>query len=229
MVKISVILVAGGSGTRMGAAVPKQFLPLHGEPVLAVTLRRFVEFLPGSEIMVVLPDAEHERWNLIARQCGLLGTHKVCSGGPTRFHSVKNGLNAISPCDYVAVHDAVRPFFSRRLVEDAIRTAVEYGNAVPAVTPVDSYRTADLLGNNSIVDRNTLRIIQTPQIFRYDILLDAYKTDFADSFTDDASVVEAAGHRISLTHGERNNIKITSPEDMILAETILDHIRHANN
>lgn len=224
MVKISVILVAGGSGSRMGAAVPKQFLPLHGVPVLAITLRRFVELLPDSEIVVVLPHAEHHRWNLIARQYGLIGTHKVCSGGPTRFHSVKNGLNTLSPCDYVAVHDAVRPFFSQQLLDDALRTACQYGNAVPAVTPVDSYRAEDSHGNNHIVDRNTLRIIQTPQIFRYDILTDAYKTDFMESFTDDASVVEAAGYRIALCRGDRNNIKITSPEDMILAEAICNSL-----
>ena len=228
MVKTSVILVAGGSGSRMGAPLPKQFLTLRGETILAITLRRFLRAFPDSEIVIALPDAERNRWNTIARQCGLSGTHKVCSGGPTRFDSVKNALNTLSACDYIAIHDAVRPFVSRQLIDNCLNTALEYGNAVPAVIPVDSYRAVDPFGNNHIIDRNTLRIIQTPQVFRSEMLLDAYRTDFKPSFTDDASVVEAAGFNISLCPGDRLNIKITSPEDMALAESIFDFMSQNN-
>lgn len=228
MTKIAVILVAGGSGSRMGAAIPKQFLELHGEPILAVTLRRFLHALPDSEIIVALPAAELHRWDAIAHQCGLFGTHRVCIGGATRFESVKNALQTISDCDYVAVHDAVRPFVSRQLIHNCLTTAVKYGTAVPAVTPVDSYRVLEPGGINRPIDRNSLRIIQTPQVFRADLLHEAYRTEFRDTFTDDASVVENAGHDITLCPGDRFNIKITSPEDMSLAQAIFEFMVQHN-
>ena len=228
MPKIAVILVAGGSGSRMGAAIPKQFLELHGQPILAVTLRRFLRVLPDSEITVALPEAELVRWDALARQYGLLGSHRVCIGGATRFESVRNALQTVSDCDYIAVHDAVRPFVSRQLIDNCLATAIKYGAAVPAVTPVDSYRMVEPDGSNLHIDRNTLRIVQTPQVFRADLLREAYRTEFRDTFTDDASVVEAAGHGIALCSGDRFNIKITSPEDMTIAETIFEFIDQHN-
>ena len=134
MTNISVIIVAGGSGTRMGAAVPKQFLPLEEEEtILEATLRRFLAALPDSEIVVVLPAAETERWREICRQRGILETHRLCSGGATRFESVRNGIAALGPCDYIAVHDGVRPLVSREIIERATEDARTYGAVIPVV------------------------------------------------------------------------------------------------
>ena len=141
MTNISVIIVAGGSGTRMGAAVPKQFLPLEEEEtILEATLRRFLAALPDSEIVVVLPAAETERWREICRQRGISETHRLCSGGATRFESVRNGIAALGPCDYIAVHDGVRPLVTERLIHTCVATAERYGTAVPAIRPADSFR-----------------------------------------------------------------------------------------
>lgn len=220
MKRTGVIIVAGGSGQRMGAAVPKQFLPLCGVPVLAVTLRGILAALPESPIVVVLPDAEAERWKDICLTEGLEGTHDICVGGTSRFESVRNGLAALGDCDYVAVHDGVRPLASKDLIMRCINTAEKYGTAIPAVRPVDSFRSVDTEGNR-IIDRDTLRAVQTPQVFRRDIITDAYQNEYALHFTDDASVVESVGIKVTLCDGERINIKITTPEDMAIAETLM--------
>ena len=216
MTNISVIIVAGGSGTRMGAAVPKQFLPLEEEEtILEATLRRFLAALPDSEIVVVLPAAETERWREICRQRGISETHRLCSGGATRFESVRNGIAALGPCDYIAVHDGVRPLVTERLIHTCVATAERYGTAVPAIRPADSFRRV----------RETLRAVQTPQVFRADLLRRAYKADYRPEFTDDASVVEANGEQVTLCEGERTNIKITSPADLLIARIL----RHAGD
>ncbi len=225
MTNISVIIVAGGSGTRMGAAVPKQFLPLEEEEtILEATLRRFLAALPDSEIVVVLPAAETERWREICRQRGISETHRLCSGGATRFESVRNGIAALGPCDYIAVHDGVRPLVTERLIHTCVATAERYGTAVPAIRPADSFRRVDATtGKSRPVDRETLRAVQTPQVFRADLLRRAYKADYRPEFTDDASVVEANGEQVTLCEGERTNIKITSPADLLIARIL----RHA--
>ena len=227
MTNISVIIVAGGSGTRMGAAVPKQFLPLEEEEtILEATLRRFLAALPDSEIVVVLPAAETERWREICRQRGISETHRLCSGGATRFESVRNGIAALGPCDYIAVHDGVRPLVTERLIHTCVATAERYGTAVPAIRPADSFRRVDATtGKSRPVDRETLRAVQTPQVFRADLLRRAYKADYRPEFTDDASVVEANGEQVTLCEGERTNIKITSPADLLIARIL----RHAGD
>ena len=227
MTNISVIIVAGGSGTRMGGAGPQQFLPLEEEEtILEATLRRFLAALPDSEIVVVLPAAETERWREICRQRGISETHRLCSGGATRFESVRNGIAALGPCDYIAVHDGVRPLVTERLIHTCVATAERYGTAVPAIRPADSFRRVDATtGKSRPVDRETLRAVQTPQVFRADLLRRAYKADYRPEFTDDASVVEANGEQVTLCEGERTNIKITSPADLLIARIL----RHAGD
>lgn len=219
MGKLGVIIVAGGSGSRMGADVPKQFLRLGGEPILAVTLRKFIPY--AEDVVVVLPKEHIPLWESLAEECHLQGTHRVCAGGATRFHSVQNGLRALDPeCDIVAVHDGVRPLLSAPMIERGLACAVEYGSAVPTVGAVDSFRIAEGEGLR-VVDRSLLRAIQTPQIFSADLLRRAYVQGFDERFTDDATVVELLGENLHYYEGERSNIKITTPEDLVIAEAIL--------
>lgn len=220
MTDTGVIIVAGGSGSRMGADVPKQFLPLCGVPILALTLKRFIEALPKSKIIVVLPETETTRWEEICREEGLQGTHTVCGGGATRFESVKRGLNVLGKCNYIAVHDGVRPLTSKDMILRCMDTARLYGNAIPAVKPVDSFRQITADGSQA-VDRDSLRAVQTPQVFLAETLRKAYAVEYRPEFTDDASVMESVGERIFLCEGERGNIKITTPEDIATAEAIL--------
>ncbi len=220
--RTGVILVAGGSGQRMGSPIPKQFLTLReGATILETTLRRFTDTLPDAEIVVVLPAAETARWQAICRERPAIPFHRLCTGGATRFESVRNGLAALGPCDLIAVHDGVRPLVSSALIRTCIATAAAHGSAIPAVRPADSFRTVDASGNR-IIDRDTLRAIQTPQIFRADLLRAAYRQPGRPSFTDDASVVEAAGTPVTLCEGEKYNIKITTPEDLALARLLVE-------
>lgn len=222
MRRVAVILVAGGSGERMGVATPKQFLPLCGETILEITLRRFLTALPDAEIVVVLPEKEIPRWRDICRVADIEQTHRVCAGGATRFDSVKNGIDMVGECDYIAIHDGVRPLVSPVLIGRCVETAVQCGTAVPVVAPVDSFRVVTADGGSLIVDRSSLRAVQTPQIFRADILREAYRAKFRVEFTDDASVVEHAGVAVTLCEGERINLKITTPEDLVTARVVIE-------
>ena len=220
MAKRGVIIVAGGSGSRMQSALPKQFLMLGGMPVVARTINTFSEALPNAEIVVVLPDEHIALWeNLRARFD--VARHRMVAGGKERFHSVLNGINALSDeVEYIAVHDGVRAMASKKLIIRAMLAAEEHDAVIPVVDVVDSYRRVE--GAESyIVPRAELRIVQTPQIFKAHVLRDAYNVDFSATFTDDASVVEAAGGHITLVEGERTNIKLTTPEDMAYAEWLL--------
>lgn len=220
MAEIGIIIVAGGSGRRMGGALPKQFMMLGNEPVLARTINRMREALPASQIVVVLPKEHVELWKNIAARFEV-AQHEIALGGAERFHSVKNGIEALSEeVKYIAVHDAVRPLVSKKLIIK-LRLEVEKHDAViPAVAPADSYRVVE--GDSSaIIDRSKLRMIQTPQIFKAETLRKAYEQPFSTTFTDDASVVEAAGGVITLCEGERENIKLTMPSDMLFAEAII--------
>lgn len=220
MAKRGVVIVAGGSGSRMKSALPKQFLMLGGLPVVARTINTFSEALPGAEIIVVLPEQHIALWeNLRARFD--VARHVVVVGGKERFHSVLNGINALSDeVEYIAVHDGVRAMATKKLIIRAMLAAEEHGAVIPVVDVVDSYRRVDGV-ESYIVPRSELRIVQTPQVFRAQVLRDAYNQPFSPAFTDDASVVEAAGGRIVLVDGERTNIKLTTPEDMAYAEWIL--------
>ncbi len=224
MAKRGVVIVAGGSGSRMQSALPKQFLMLGGEPIVARTINTFSEALPGAEIVVVLPEAHIPLWeNLRARF--EVAPHRIVAGGKERFHSVLNGINALSSeVEYIAVHDGVRALVTKRLVIRAMLAVEEHDAVIPVVDVVDSYRRVE--GNDSyIVPRSELRIVQTPQIFKAQLLRDAYGVEFSPEFTDDASVVEAFGGHITLVEGERTNIKITTPEDITLAESFLSLLK----
>ena len=217
--KIGVVIVAGGSGSRMGAAVPKQFLRLGEEPILAHTVRKFRPY--ADHIVVVLPADQRELWQELAEECGLVGTHTVCEGGATRYDSVKNGLSALGEgCDLVAIHDGVRPLVSAAMIERGLECANSGGSAIPTVGAVDSFRIQTKEGLK-VIDRSLLRAVQTPQIFDMTLLRNAYRRDVEDSFTDDATVVEASGATLCYYEGERSNIKITTPEDLVIAEAFV--------
>lgn len=218
--RVGVIIVAGGSGKRMGGTLPKQFSIIGGKPILAHTINAFRKALPASRIVVVLPAEYIEFWkNLSARF--EVAKHSVVEGGKERFYSVKNGIEALSDAvDLIAVQDGVRPFATKELILRTVACAVENGSAIPVVKAVDSYRVVE--GDTShIIDRTPLRIVQTPQIFAAPVLRAAYDTDFRAEFTDDASVVEFSGERVALCEGDYLNIKITTPNDLALAEAIV--------
>lgn len=220
MAQRGVIIVAGGSGRRMGGSLPKQFMMLGNEPILARSINRIHEALPAAEIVVVLPKDHIELWKNIAARFEV-AEHKIACGGEERFHSVLNGLQALSEeVEYIGIHDAVRPLVSKRLIIKLMLEAEKNAAVIPVVAPPDSYRKVE--GELShIIDRSTLRIVQTPQVFQAYVLRKAYEQEFSPAFTDDASVVEMAGHKITLVEGERENIKITTPVDMTIAEAII--------
>lgn len=213
--------MAGGSGKRMQSALPKQFMMLGGLPVVAHTINTFSEALPGAEIVVVLPEEHIPLWRNLAARFDI-AVHRCIAGGKERFHSVKNGLDALSEeVEYVAVHDGVRALATMKMILRIQLAAEERGAAIPVTEVVDSYRRVD--GSESyIVPRTELRIVQTPQTFSAALLRRAYEQPFSDKFTDDASVVEALGAKITLVEGERRNIKLTTPEDMLIAERLLE-------
>lgn len=220
MAKHGVIIVAGGSGSRMQSALPKQFLMLGGLPVVARTINTFAEALPSADIVVVLPEAHISLWrNLEARFD--VAPHRCVAGGSERFHSVKCGIEALgSDVEYIAVHDGVRALVSKRLIIRTLLDAEKSGATIPVIEVADSFRRVDG-AESHIVPRSELRAVQTPQIFSAELLRRAYEQPFDSSFTDDASVVEAMGHRISLVDGERSNLKLTTPEDLEWAEYYL--------
>ena len=221
MAKRGVIIVAGGSGRRMGGALPKQFMMLDNEPILARSINRMHEALPAAEIVVVLPEEHVELWKNIAARFDV-ARHKIALGGKERFHSVKNGLAALSDeVAIVGIHDAVRPLASKKLIIKLFLEAENSTAVIPVVAPIDSYRIVE--GDDSrIIDRSALRMVQTPQVFQAEALRKAYEQPFSSTFTDDASVMEAAGHKVTLVEGERENIKITTPSDMLIAEAIIN-------
>lgn len=218
--RTAVIIVAGGSGLRCGGGLPKQFRLLDGQPVLARTIGLMAEALPGAELVVVLPESHAAFWKNLAARFDV-PEHRVAIGGETRFHSVCNGMNALrTDPELIAVHDGVRPLATPELIRRVARAAAEHGAAVPAIEPVDSFRETDGAGSRA-VDRSRLRMVQTPQAFRADLLRNAYHTACDVRFTDDASVVERTGHGICLVEGERTNLKLTTEMDFTVAEALL--------
>ena len=220
--KIYVIIVAGGSGSRMGTSLPKQFLELGGKPILRLSIEVILEACPQARIITVLPDGHIRYWEDYCLKANFHVPQMIVQGGITRFHSVKNALAKVPEGALVAVHDAVRsspPGFP------GIRAA-ESGSAVPAVPAVDTLRVLEkkgetLVAGDSVLDRSKIYAIQTPQVFWSETLLDAYRQAFDTAFTDDASVVAKKGMPLSYVQGERYNLKITTPEDLALAEAIL--------
>ena len=220
MQKIAII-VAGGSGVRMGSALPKQFLPLRGKPVLWYTLTAFLEAFDDLEIILVLPKAHMDTGLQILRTTSHPNRIWISEGGETRFHSVKNGLAHIHHHSIVFVHDGVRCLLTTELIHRCYNMAQERGNAIPATTAFDSVR-IETIGGNHIVDRNKVRLIQTPQTFYSDLIKAAFEQEYEESFTDEASVVERLGVKIHLAEGDATNIKITRPLDILIAEKILE-------
>jgi 2-C-methyl-D-erythritol 4-phosphate cytidylyltransferase len=233
------IIVAGGSGVRMGTTVPKQFLLLHGRAVLWYTLQTFLSAYEDLEVVLVVPQEHLEITGELIK--GLAGSERIrlASGGDTRFHSVRNGLEKIKegiggglPISggavgkerpggmeehaIIFVHDGVRCLVSKGLIQRCYDQAVQLGSAIPVIDCPDSVRLTEDVGSKSI-DRSRIKLVQTPQTFRSDILLSAYMQDHQEAFTDEATVIEVAGHPVYLIEGERTNIKITTPEDLVMA------------
>ena len=214
------ILVAGGKGLRMGSDIPKQFLPLRGRPVLMHTIDVFRRTYPDIHIILVLPREQQDYWRQLCGQQAYDVEVCVADGGETRFHSVRNGLSLI-PDDargVVGVHDGVRPFVSPEAIRRCFEAAEEFGAVVPVVPVVETVRQVLADGSSMTVDRNAYRLVQTPQTFDIQLLKKAYGQPFDPFFTDDASVVEAMGHLIKLVEGNNENIKLTNPADLKLAE-----------
>lgn len=204
----------------MQSSLPKQFMILAGEPVVARTINTFAEALPGAEIIVVLPKEHISLWKNLAARFDV-AVHKCVEGGKERFDSVKAGIAALSPeVEYVAIHDGVRALVTKRLIINAMLKIESVEAVIPVVDAVDSYRVVEG-EHNEVIPRSKLRIVQTPQLFRADILRRAYAQEYDPRFTDDATVVEGLGVKITLIEGERSNIKLTTPEDMVYAEAMI--------
>ena len=207
------LIVAGGKGMRMNAELPKQFLLLNDLPILIHTLKQFSHF---EEIVLVLPKLQFEYWNNLCSTYNFTQKHTLVAGGETRFHSVKNGLSEIDNNSIVAIHDGVRPLISTSLIDSLVAETKNGVGIIPIVPVKDSIRKVE--GENSVhVDRSNLYKIQTPQCFLSADIKQAYKQDFSDNFTDDASVFEENGGKINTLLGEEKNLKITTQEDLKIA------------
>ncbi len=213
------IIVAGGKGERMNAVMPKQFLAICGVPVLMRTLENFHTTDNTIQLILVLPESQFAYWKEICEKYDFSVPHQLVGGGETRFHSVKNGLAQVPIDSLVAVHDGVRPFVSEEAIRRCYDLAQAKGSAIPVVNSVDSIRLVDENGNQS-VDRTHYRMVQTPQVFQSSLLKKAFEQAYSPLFTDDASVLEAMGTKVFLTEGNRENIKITTPFDLKVAEAL---------
>lgn len=216
----SVIIVAGGKGLRMGSDLPKQFIPVAGKPVLMRTIEAFHSYDSNIDIILVLPYSHHVYWKELCANYHFGIPHTIAMGGETRFHSVKNGLGLING-GIVAIQDGVRPFASKEMIARCFDAAKRYHAVIPVIDSTDSLREMIDGTKSRIIDRSGIRLVQTPQVFHTDILKKAYETEFKDTFTDDASVVEAMGIDVHLVKGEVTNIKITTPLDLKIGELIV--------
>ena len=215
------VIVAGGKGLRMGSAMPKQFLPLHEKPVLYHTIKAFIDAFSDIHLVLVLPPDQLSYAQIVLQSFPDRIDVEIVNGGETRFHSVQNGLKAVEENSIVFVHDGVRPLVSPALIRRCYEQAEKKGSAIPAIPVSDSIRMIE--GDTSKpVNRDCLRSIQTPQTFRSDILLPAFNQAYTAAFTDEATVVEAYGTEVFLIEGEKSNIKVTTPEDLVLAEALLN-------
>lgn len=219
MKKIAVI-VAGGNGTRMNTSLPKQFLLLNGKPILYYTINTFLNAYKDLSIILVLPEEYIAAGQEIIDAFFNYNRIQITAGGRTRFHSVQNGLQHITDESIIFVHDGVRCLLSTQLIHQCYNAALEHGSAIPAIDCKDSVRI--IRGQvNEAIERSNIKLVQTPQTFHSKILLPAFKIDFKEKFTDEATVVEAYGLKVHLIEGEENNIKITNPADLAVAEQLL--------
>lgn len=221
----AVIIVAGGSGKRMLSDLPKQFLLLGDKPILMHTIESFYQFDNEIEIVVVLPEEHIKYWKELCSSYQFSINHTTVIGGKERFYSVKNGLSSIKSSGIIGVHDGVRPFVDVSLLNECYTSARNKGNAIPCIEIHESIRILKNNDSSSIVDRNKYRLVQTPQCFKADLLIQAYQQAYNPSFTDDSSVVESNGIDIYLVPGSKQNIKITSPTDLIVAEALSEKMK----
>lgn len=217
------IIVAGGSGKRMKSDAPKQFLEIDGTPLLMISIEAFYRFNPEIDIIVALPENQISFWKQLCKKHSFSIKHQIVVGGETRYHSVKNALKKFDSKGIVAIHDGVRPLVSQQTIQNVFKKAAEKGNGVPCIDLVDSIRSVTNKGNKP-ADRTSFKLIQTPQAFDCKIILNAYEQPFEPSFTDDASVAEKAGQKINLVAGNRENIKITTQVDLIVAKALWNHL-----
>lgn len=221
--KNNVIIVAGGKGLRMGSDLPKQFIPIGNRPVLMRTIEAFYNFDNDINIVLVLPLSHQDYWQQLCKKYNFTVSHKIATGGETRFHSVKNGL-AIVEEGIVGVQDGVRPFASREMIQRCFDAAHDFSAVVPVIDSTDSLRQMKDDGKSEIIDRSKIRLVQTPQVFDVKILKKAYEVNYKETFTDDASVVESMGVDVHLVQGEVTNIKITTPLDLKIGEFLVNSI-----
>lgn len=214
------LIVAGGKGLRMGTELPKQFLPVGGKPVLMRTLEAFYRYSEDIQMILVLPHSQQAYWHELCAKYRFTLPHLIAGGGETRFHSVKNGLALIQGSGLVAVHDGVRPFVSQEVIARCYELAEARKAVVPVIGVVETVRRLEAEGSVT-VDRDRYKLVQTPQTFDVDLLKKAYEQPYTTAFTDDASVVEALGVPVCLTDGNRENIKITTPFDLKLADFLV--------
>lgn len=217
------LIVAGGSGTRMGSEIPKQFLKIGGIPILFRTITVFEKLELQPEIILVLPVNQHEYWKKLCVDLDFSNNHRIAPGGPTRFASVKNGLDFIdNDNSLVAIHDGVRPFVSPSVIETCYQTAAEFGSAVPVINPLDSIRVSD--GYRFLQkSRKDVFLVQTPQAFQTKVIKKCYSVSFQNHFTDDSSVAEFSGVELRFVKGNYENIKITNPLDLKISESLIDY------
>lgn len=218
------IIVAGGKGLRMGSDTPKQFLPVGGRPVLMRTIDRFREADPELRIIVVLPREQQDYWRALCAEHAFTTEHVIADGGDTRFQSSKNGLALIPDGEegLVAFHDGVRPFVSVDTITRCFDTAEETYAAIPVMPVTDTLRYIDKQGGGKNVQRADYRIVQTPQTFDIALAKQAFNQDYRDAFTDDASVIESLGCQVAMVEGNRENIKLTTPFDLLVGKMICE-------
>lgn len=214
------LIVAGGNGTRMETSVPKQFLEIEGKPILIYTFEAFSKFDSEIEFVLVLPENQVTFWDELCAKHSFSINYKIAFGGVNRFQSVKNGLDLITEDGIVFIHDGVRPLVSGQTLQNCYHSCITKGNALPVVPPSESVRYS-FENENQAVDRSKYFLVQTPQTFRTKQIKEAYQLAAHQNFTDDASVLESNRHSIHLVEGNRENIKITWPQDLIVAQAFL--------
>lgn len=214
------VIVAGGSGKRMGADIPKQFLELAGRPVLMHTIERFKKFNDAIEIITILPENQLRHWLELQEKYSFTIPQTIVKGGSARFFSVRNGLKFVNAPGLVAIHDGVRPFVSIDTIRRCFEYAEKSGNAIPSISPTESLRILTEQGSLP-VNRFHVKQIQTPQVFSAELIKKAYLQEYQPEFTDDATVLEKTGEKINLIEGNRENIKITNPEDLVISAALL--------
>lgn len=222
------IIAAGGTGVRMNTDIIKQFIILVYKPILMFTIDTFYKYDNSINIILALPENHIQLWKVLCIKHKFLIKHEIVVGGETRFHSIKNALEFVDNDSLVAIHDAVRPFVSIDTINNCFNKAESDGNAIPVIDVVESIRFADEKSNKPI-DRTKIKIVQTPQVFHSNIIKKAYKKSKSSDFTDDASVLEALGHKINLVEGNKENIKITTPIDLLYGEVLLKNFKNQQN